>query len=569
VIARDTVLLAIGVLAVGSLWVRSCVVARMRVPTTTSLELELPEPEPRLDLAIVPARAHEPSFAELLEQRLAALAADVETRRQQRGPAGLVDFDVEGLSAELATILAGVGDAAQISIHIRDLQTGHVLFDAFGDTPLNPASNQKLLTSAAALELLGPDYTFITRVLRDDTRLYLVGEGDPQLGVEELRVLAGEVAASTEASSFVALVVDDSAFTHDRLAPGYDAGGPGLAWEAESSALSVGYNFVEVTVGSNGKQVVVTTVPATRAIVVDNRASVGRRRTLTVRTIDREGDTVVELRGSLPRRGPPTIVRLRIHDPARVAGSLFSEQLASLSTSEPLPIERGTVPADAIELARHESASLLEILDLGLAYSNNFIAEQVLRTLAWRMTGEPGDWAAGQDILLGYWSALGNDPEQVVVENGSGLSRNGRLTTEGLVDLIAMASRGAGPGRSLIDALPVAGEQGTLHSRLRLSGKRVRAKTGTLHDVSGLTGVITAEDGTPQIAFSILINAHDVAELDAPVRQSIEDRIVTATLWALDDYAARVAGIVPPERITGARPREPWRAAARGGRSRP
>ncbi len=522
--------------------------AHTRLPEIDTLALVQAEPTTRLSLAIVPFGRHEPSAGELLEQRLAGLAADLERRRRARGPAGLVEFDVEGLARDLAAILDDVGDAARISVHIRDLRTGHVLFDAFGDTPMIPASNQKLLTSSAALELLGPDYTFLTRVLRDDTALYLVGEGDPAVSLDDLRVLAGEVVEAVEPTGLTRLVVDDSAFTHDRLAPGYDPGGPGLAYEAESSALSLGYNYVEVTVGVQAKQVVVATSPRTRAIVVDNRGRIGKRRTIEVSTRDRDGDTVVEVRGTLPARGPAAVVRRRVHDPARVTGSVFAELVGELTASEPLPVVRGVVPAEAEPVAQHESATLLEILDLGLAYSNNFIAEQVLRTLAWRMTGEPGDWAAGQEILVDYWSALGNDPEQVVVENGSGLSRTGRLTTQGLVDLIAVATRGTGSG--LIDALPVAGEEGTLRSRLRLSGKRVRAKTGTLADTSGLSGVITAEDGTALLAFSILINAIDVAELDARVRNAIEDRIVTVTLAALDDYEARLAGIAPPRRVT-------------------
>ncbi len=71
----------------------------------------------------------------------------------------------------------------------------------------------------------------------------------------------------------------------------------------------------------------------------------------------------------------------------------------------------------------------------------------------------------------------------------------------------------------------------------------MRAKTGTLDDVSGLSGVITAEDGTPVIAFSILINARTGANFGASLRNEVEDRIVTATLFALDDYEARVAGL--------------------------
>ena len=565
------VLLATGVaIWVGRAWVRG----HSTLPESATLELPFAEPVPTSSFVIRPDQGPTPTAAEALAARLAALAASFEKRRMSPIPVGLVEFDVEGLSAAIGVILAGVGDAAQVSIHIRDLRTGHVLFDDFGDTPLNPASNQKLLTSAAALELLGPEYTFATRILRDDTSLYLIGEGDPTLQIDDLRGLAIAVAPALDLSGLTRVVYDDSAFSSRRLAPGYDPAGPGLAYEAESSALAVGYNNVEVIAWPNRKtrRIEVATNPATAAIVIDNRAKIGRRRSLDVRTRERDGDTIVELRGTLPLRTPPAIVRRRIHDPARVSASIFVHELADLTASLPLPIERGVAPANAQELVSHESESLAEVLDRGLAYSNNFIAEQVLRTLAWRMTGEPGDWTAGEDILRGYWSALGNDPEGIVIENGSGLSRSGRLTTTGLVDLLAMAARGAGPGHSLIDALPVAGEPGTLRARLRISGKRVRAKTGTLNDVSGLTGVITTEDGTPQIAFSILINAHDVARLDAPVRRAIEDRIVTTTLFALDHYEARISGLVPPQTpstISDARPRATWREAGLEAPARP
>ena len=102
------------------------------------------------------------------------------------------------------------------------------------------------------------------------------------------------------------------------------------------------------------------------------------------------------------------------------------------------------------------------------------------------------------------------------------------------------------PGRV---ALPVAGESGTLRSRLRLSGKRVRAKTGTLDDVSALSGVITREDGTPEIAFSILINASVPDGPTAQERRAIEDRIVMAVLAKLDELAVERAGLSPNDPI--------------------
>jgi D-alanyl-D-alanine carboxypeptidase/D-alanyl-D-alanine-endopeptidase (penicillin-binding protein 4) len=509
----------------------------------------------RLPIAVVPSAAQPPTAAELLADRLAAFAAAVEARRRPvRG--ALLTFDVEGLAAELEAILAEFGDVAQMSIHVRDLDSGHVLFDWFGDTPLNPASNQKLLTSSAALDLLGSDYTFATRVVRDDKALYLVGEGDPTLQVDDLRALAAQVAATVDMATIDAILVDDSAFSHDRLGPGYATDGPGFAHEAPSSALSLGYNVVEVTVAPAAKGaridnttrfgLMARTSPASAAIVVAQKARIGRKRAIAVRTREEGGRTVVEVTGTMPRRSAPVVERRRIAAPSLLVGTVFAELLAAATASEVLRVARGQAPARAEPVAVHESATLLEILDLGLAYSNNFIAEQVLRTVAWRMTGAPGDWAAGTDILREYWTALGADPDSLAVENAAGLSREGRLTSIGIVDLLAIAYRAAPTGASLLDALPVAGEPGTLHSRLRLSGKRVRAKTGTLDDVSGLSGVITREDGTPQLAFSILTNVHSAAVMEAPIRRDVEDRIVMAVLWALDDYEAQRTGLVAP-----------------------
>jgi D-alanyl-D-alanine carboxypeptidase/D-alanyl-D-alanine-endopeptidase (penicillin-binding protein 4) len=192
---------------------------------------------------------------------------------------------------------------------------------------------------------------------------------------------------------------------------------------------------------------------------------------------------------------------------------------------------------DVLLVARRHSPPLFEIVGGALAYSNNFTAEQILRTLGWRMTGDPGDWDNGSEVVRGYWVALGNDPDALIFENGSGLSALGRVTTSGLVDLMAIAGRTQSAGSSLLDALPVAGDAGTLRTRLRRSGKRVRAKTGTLDGVSGLTGVITTEAGVPQVAFSILINVHEDDRVRADTRRKIEDRIVMAVLEHIDGWA--------------------------------
>jgi serine-type D-Ala-D-Ala carboxypeptidase/endopeptidase (penicillin-binding protein 4) len=500
-----------------------------------------------LSYVVIPDRAPPPQPAELLERRLAALAASVEARIHAGTIAleGLVEFDVEGLAAELELILGRLEEIAQISVHVRDLDSQHVLFDYFGDAPLTPASNQKLLTGSAALDLLGVDYTFSTRVLVDGKTLFVVGEGDPTLYIDDIHALAALVVEQIEVAELERIVVDDSAFSPDRFGPGYATDGPGYAYEAPSGALSLSFNTIEVTahpIRGNATLGVFVDIPSDH-VVVENRARRGARRTLDVRTFERGGETVAEVTGTLPASSRPVKIRRRISDPGLFTGGAFAHVLAQITATEPLPVERGKTPAGAELLLVNESAPLIEVIDSGLAYSNNFIAEQVLRTIAWRMTGHPGDWDAGQVILREYWTALGGDPEALVVENASGLTYAGRVTTTGLVDLITVAHRNARYGESLIDALPVAGEPGTMRTRLRMSGKRVRAKTGTLDGVSGLTGVITKEDGTPQVAFSIIINVYEVGRMYAKNRREVEDRIVLAVISALDDYEAQRAGI--------------------------
>ena len=494
---------------------------------------------------VIPSDPGPLSPAQQLEARLAALAAAVERRDQPL--TGLIEFDVLGLNETIDDVLGEIRDQAEVSVHVRDLETQHVLFDYYGDTPLNPASNQKLLTTSAAIDLLGSDYVFETRVARHGSVLYLVGGGDPTLNTYDLAALAEQVAQTEQLGEIERLVVDDTAFSPERFGPGYSAVGPGYAYEAPSGALTLNFNTVEVRVFPvrGSRRLAVTVDPPSDHVEIKSVARTGRRNTLSIGTYERDGHTVVDVRGQYPRRGRPVVVRRRVVDPGRFAGATFAAQLGELTASEPLKVDLGAIPVGTDVVVTHQSAPLIEVVDAGLAYSNNTIAEQILRTLAWRMTGKPGDWETGLEILRDYWNAVGNSSSSIVLENASGLSQTGRVTTSGIVDLISVAHRVHPDSRSLIDALPVAGEPGTLRSRLRISGKRVRAKTGTFDGVSALSGVVTREDGMPQIAFSILVNARDPELLKVSTRKRVEDLVVLAVLRFLDDYQAKVALLAP------------------------
>ncbi|MGH1342257.1 MAG: D-alanyl-D-alanine carboxypeptidase/D-alanyl-D-alanine endopeptidase [Nannocystales bacterium] len=432
------------------------------------------------------------------------------------------------VQAQLDGIVTRASRRADLAVHARDLRTGAVMYDHGGDTLLNPASNQKVLTAAVALDLLGPEYTFETQVFRAGRDLILRGQGDPSLGRDDLQAMAVIVAEQLKLGDVDRLVIDDSAFAERRFGPGFSDEGTSAAHEAPSGALAVDFSTIEVrvapAVGSSVPSVEVDAVGA--HVEVRNEASVGRRGVILVRTFAEGDKTIVAVHGSMSRKARTVVVRRRVLDPGLHAGTVFAARLAEQWEAEPLPVVRGTLGPQAEPIMVNDSAPLAEVLDRGLAYSNNFIAEQVLRTMAWRVFDEPGTWAGGTEIVQAYWAGLGR-ADGVVIENGSGLTRRGRLTAEGLVDVLVAASHET---PELLDALPVSGEPGTLRARLRRADGRVRAKTGTLNGVSGLSGVLTDGSGDPAVAFSILVNAKSAAHMPAAARRRVEDQVVLALL---------------------------------------
>lgn len=445
-----------------------------------------------------------------VEDRLAALAAE---------PRARVAPPSRRTPASVRRVLSQAPAGARVALHVEDLTTGETRVDHRGERLMNPASNQKVLSAVAAVELLGPDYRFQTRVARHGDTLILIGEGDPTLQVDDLYALAARVAEVTDVETLQRIVVDDSAFDTARLAPGYDPDGPGVSYMAPSGALSMQFNTVDihVTPGRYGGPARVQTRPANDHIVIDSTARTGRGRGLRITTHERDGKTVVKVRGSIAGGHAGVTKRRRIVDPGLYTGSTFADLLARITDTAPLPVERGESPDGATPLARRASAPLPRALESGLKFSNNFVAEQSLRTLAWRATGRPGNWDDGVEVLHRYLDALGLDAPGTTFENGSGMTQTGRLSPRTLVALVRRA-------QDLLPAMPIAGRDGTLRTRMGSVDGLVRAKTGTMGGVSALSGI--AGQGENRIAFSILVNG----AVSTRRARALQDRLVVALL---------------------------------------
>lgn len=459
-----------------------------------------------------------------IEQRL----ADLESKRP--GPAE-PDPSIGGFGA-LAERLEAVANGARrdvrVAVHVRDLASGRTAFDLDGSRSLNPASNQKLLTSIAAVELLGEDYQFETRLAREGNTLYLIGGGDPTLKLDDLYTMAA--VARGRLDGVERIVADDSAFTDRRFGPGYDPDGPGVAYMAPSGALSLTFNTVQVVVrpGEYNGPVEVEIQPESTHVVVESEATTGGGARLEVDTEQRGDQTVVKISGSLAGGHAPVRLRRRIYEPGLFTAGALAQILADIDDSAPLSVEQGTTPESARTVATHRSAALPRALEAALKYSNNFCTEQTLRTLGWRATGQAGSWENGTAVIQRFWNALGSD-QDVDFVNGSGLSRNGRATPRALVDLLALTKDSIRPSATLHSAMAGAGGEGTLRLRMAQAEGRIRAKTGTMNGVSALSGIVASEDGERMLGFSILVNGGDAA-----TSRSLQDRMVLAMLANVD-----------------------------------
>lgn len=483
------------------------------------------------------------------------------------GVAALADDPaVTRLTATLDGILADTRlDGAYAAVVVRDTTTGETLYDRNGSRRLLPASNTKLLTSAAALEILGPAYRFTTEVRAGGQRqgaalvgdLYLRGTGDPTMLAADYDALAAQVAASGVQVVTGDLVADDTWFDAVRL-------GREWAWEdepyyyaAQISAVSVapdtdydaGTVIVSVAPGATaGATPDVTLTPQTGYLTIDNRASTVGSGSTSI-SIERDhGSNRVVITGKIRAGAPAVRDWVSVWEPTGYAADVFRRALARHGVQVIGGDRTGVaVPADAHPLAEHRSMTLAELMVPFLKLSNNGHAEVLTKAIGREVSGQ-GTWPAGLAAIRGFVATMGMDTAAQRQADGSGLSRWNMIPPTEFVDLLA-AARGRPWFDAWYAALPIAGNAdrfvgGTLRSRMRNTpaANNVHAKTGSLTSVSGLSGYVTDADGHV-LVFSILLNNYLASTV-----KSIEDQIAIALAgFTRADMVARFAVPAAPE----------------------
>ena len=429
--------------------------------------------------------------------------------------------------------------AARASILVSTLEGGQALYAHDPDALLNPASNVKLFTSAAALARLGPEYRFETEIWTDAApsggvvrALYVKGKGDPTLVTERLWAIAGEISHRGVKVVKGDLVVDDSFFDAVREGPGYDQEQGDRSYLAPAGAASLNFNTVAIHVAPGarpGEKPRVEVEPASDYVQIDDHTRTvkarGRRRVHASSIALPDGRQRIRVEGRLPAGGRDQVIYRKIDDPPAYLGATLQRLLALRGVKVTGSVRGGVVPPSARLLVVAESESLGAIVRKLEKTSNNFIAEQILKTLGAERRGAPGTWPKGVSVVEDFLAEIGIARGSYVMRNGSGLNDSNRFSARQTVTLLREMWRRFPLMADFLAALPVAGKDGTTRWRMESTDGRLRAKTGTLEGANSLSGYVETA-GHERLAFSILVN-------DAPGRAHRNVRGIDALATAL------------------------------------
>ena len=412
-----------------------------------------------------------------------------------------------------------------LSVFVREVGREEPLVSFNSTVPRNPASTMKIVTTYSALESLGPAYTWRTRAyatgpIRDQVlegNLVLLGGGDPFMTQERWWAFVSGLRQAGVTRIAGDVVIDNTYF-----APlGDDRGAfdnlPHRTYNVLPDALLV--NFQTVTINAvpdtatGSVRVSANPWPANLAIDNNVRLDPGacKRGADGIVVAMPEGPTGnrIELAGRYAAGCGQFSVPRAVMKAPDFAYGLFRAFWQQAGGTIGGGMRLGTLPADAKLLYSHESLTLAEVIRLVNKYSSNSMARALFLTMgAERNPGRPATTTAAREAVVDFLAQHGIAAPELVLENGSGLSRNERISVATMADVLLAAYRSQYMPE-FAASLPLSATDGTLKRRFKapeMQG-RLRMKTGTLEEVSALAGFVNAASGRTFVTVVILNHA--------------------------------------------------------------
>lgn len=455
----------------------------------------------------------------------------------------------------LAFVIDSIADSpplhrAHWGIAVRVAGSGHVLYERNAARHFIPASNTKLVVTLVGMGELGPDWTWQTDVAAlggsDSVPALLLvhGSGDPTLSdrfedsdFAALDSLAVKVAGAGIRRIAGDLVIDATRFTDERVHSAWEVGDLPFSYATPTGAFAIADGTFRVirragaAAGNPAHLEVIGGAELQPVVATLTTDTAGARTRWSIDFLERL-DTVF-ITGSLAAGRGTDTVRIAVPDAEVYAGRALAVALErqGVDVEGDVRVVRDTTELrsvmhghDSRIVARRTSPPLREVIAAILKPSQNWIAEQLLKTLG-SERGEGGSWADGLDVEMRYLTGrVGLDSLAVNLRDASGLTAQNLLSPDAILAMLDHARR-APWGDAYRAALPTAGEEeGTLENRLEGFEERIRAKTGTIANVNSLSGYLRTDEGD-ELLFSILTNASGLPS--APVRAAMDSIVRT------------------------------------------
>lgn len=473
---------------------------------------------------------------------------------------------------------AGLHDT-KISIFIADLDNNSELVTINIDEPMVPASNMKLFVTAAALHILGPDHVFRTElrladkddrpaqhqhasntsdsqpVTNDGSVIIIIhGDGDPafcdpkvlrnhNLDTEQLLQTWAQAVQNAGVKKVRRLIVDERVFDRRFIHPTWPSDQLNMWYCAQVAGLNINTNCLDVYVNPTqlNQSPRIKLFPDAPFVTTLNRAITGRKDTFW---ISRKPNTnELTFRGQVKnRRNAPVYVT--IHDPPKFLGQLMANRLEE----QGIPVQSIDRPARDEMLPSTQTLHAVQttlplVLQRCNKDSQNLYAEALLKRTGRKFTGSPGSWANGAAAVRAFLNRqIGARSAMAVIADGSGLSRDNRITTRVMINLLQAMWQDTTHGPLFRESLSIGGRDGTLRKRFKRGlSSRVYGKSGHIDGVSSLSGylILPEDPSNPNrhertIAFSFIFNnikppvyVHHVKKLQDNLIQLIDQHIAS------------------------------------------
>jgi D-alanyl-D-alanine carboxypeptidase/D-alanyl-D-alanine-endopeptidase (penicillin-binding protein 4) len=428
------------------------------------------------------------------------------------------------LPKAVASALArsGIPESA-VGVVVQDLDGGNEPAVALNaDSSMNPASTMKLLTTYAALELLGPSFTWRTDMVTQAAQrgdvlegdLVIRGSGDPRLTQEAFWLMLRTLRARGIREIRGDLVLDRSAFAIDARDASVFDNEPSRPYNTPPDALLVNFRAIMVRLLPDPLRAAVTVsldppLPqVTLGVSIKPDPALDCGNPMAKLGVDVQGSAnaaKVTVGGSFPVACGERLLPISVLSHREYVSGLFQQLWRELGGTITGQVRDGSAGERPRVLASHTSPALSEIVRDVNKWSNNVMAQQVYLAIGAQVQGGPATWAKSSQAVGDWARGKRLSLPSLVIENGSGLSRIERMTPRGLSDLLAAAFRSP-VMPELMASLPLVASDGTMRRRLANSGVAGQAhiKTGSLNDVRAIAGYVLDARGRRSVVVMIV-----------------------------------------------------------------